>query len=113
MYEPCGPTGGLSDVGALPSWLTKVAGAIIRGTTVTVPTTSGTIVVDLSNPASVNAAKKALTGAKINTNLGPAPASPPVPADAPVASGAPTWLPWALAGVAAAFVLPKLIGGRH
>lgn len=70
MYEP------QTLAGVIPDWLKRVAGAVVRGTTVTVPTPAGPINVDLGNPESIAAAKRAITGATVNTNVGPKPATP-------------------------------------
>lgn len=69
MYEPSNSV----QLGAVPDWLKRIAGTVVRGTTVTVPLPTGPIVVDLGNPASVAAAKRAITGATVNTNVGPKP----------------------------------------
>ena len=54
-----------------PSWLTKIVGAAVHGTTATIPTPTGVpITVDLGNPASVDAARRALAGTKLSTTVG-------------------------------------------
>ena len=63
MYESLGAL-------SVPSWLKSVAGAVIRGTKVTVPTPAGPMVVDLGNKASVDAAKAAITGSRVGVTVG-------------------------------------------
>ena len=113
MYQSRYPSD-LSGVGALPSWLTKIAGAIVRGTTVTVPTPTGQVIVDLGNPASVAAAKAALLnaakGTKLGTNVGTQPTLMPA---APAYGDAPSnLLPMLALAAVGLIVLPKLLRRR-
>jgi S1-C subfamily serine protease len=97
----------------MPSWLTSIVGKVVKGTTVTIPTPAGNVVVDLNDPNSVAAAYKMLTGAKISTNLGPKPASPISQFNTAVESNVPGgWLTVAAVAGLAVFVLPKLLGRR-
>lgn len=66
-----------------PAWLRSIAGAVVRGTTVTVPTPNGPpMTVDLGNPDSIAAAKAALSKAKVSSAVGTRPDAPG--ADVPV-----------------------------
>lgn len=101
-------------LGALPSWLTNIVGKVVRGTTVTVPTAAGPVVVDLGNKASVDAARAALTGARVSTSIANRPASPLQAVDATVQENVPGgWLTIAAGGVLAFLILPKLLGSRR
>ncbi len=72
-----------SGVGAfkLPRWLTPpkfvrdIAGAVLRGTQVTVPTPVGPQTFDLGNPADMALLKNLVTGTKVSTRVGPRPPS--------------------------------------
>ncbi len=107
MYEPRNNT----QLGAVPDWLKRIAGTVVRGTTVTVPTPAGPIVVDLGNPDSVAAAKRAITGVTVNTNVGPKPPTPLDQVNAALSSA-----PGGIAGVAllglGLFAVAKLARGR-
>lgn len=92
-----------------PAWLRKVAGTVIHGTTATIPTPTGVpITVDLGNPASVDAAKRALAGTKLSTSVGqPAPTFAQQ-ADAAVSGTIPGgWLTLVGAGLAALLFLRR------
>jgi hypothetical protein len=98
---------------SVPDWLRKAVGGVVRGTTVTVPTPAGPVVVDLGNPASVAAAKQAILGTRVNTRVGQSPPSPFQDVNAAVSSGVPGgWLTIIAGGLAAVFILPKLLR-RH
>lgn len=79
-------------MGALPSWLSKIVGTIVRGTQVTVPTPAGNVVFDLSDPNAVNTAKQILTGARVSTTVGNRPQTPLEQASAAVESIPGGWL---------------------
>lgn len=103
-----------ASMGALPGWLSSIVNKVVRGTTVTVPTPAGPVVVDLGNKASVDAARAALTGARISTSVANRPASPFQDVNATVQEKVPGgWFTIAAAGAFALFVLPKLLGGRR
>lgn len=111
MYEP--NDSGLGFSLKPPAWLRNIAGAVIRGTTATVPTPAGPVVVDLGNPQSVAAAKAAITGTKFSTTMGPKPASPAEQINASVQENVPGgWLTIAALVVGGVFILPKLMRGR-
>lgn len=55
---------GLGDI-SIPSWITNIVGAIVKGKQVQVPTPSGTVVVNLDNPTQIAALAKMLSGTKI------------------------------------------------
>lgn len=100
-----------AQLGAVPDWLKRIAGTVVRGTTVTVPLPTGPIVVDLGNPASVAAAKRAITGATVNTNVGPKPPTALDQVNAAISSA-----PGGIAGLAlfglGLFAVAKLAKGR-
>lgn len=48
-----------------PSWLRNIVGSAFKGTTVSVPTPSGTLTVDISDPAQLQMLKNMVLGAKI------------------------------------------------
>jgi hypothetical protein len=104
----------------LPKWLTppksirnivgSIVGAVVRGTTVTVPTPMGTQTFDLGNPQDVAMLQQMATGFKISK-------SPPTPgpvgrADQFVTSHVPGgWMGIALVGAGLIF-LPKMLRSR-
>ena len=93
----------------LPAWLRKIGGAVVPWITATIPTPTGVpITVDLGNPASVDAAKRALAGTKLSTSVGqPAPTFAQQ-ADAAVAGTIPGgWLTLIGAGLAAVLFLRR------
>lgn len=92
----------------IPDWIKKAAGAVIRGTTVTVPTVAGPIAIDLGNKASVDAAKAAIMGAKVSTTVGEKPESPLDRVASAVESVPGGWLTVAGVGALALY----LIAGR-
>lgn len=53
----------------LPGWLKNIAGAVIRGTTVSVPTPNGTVNVDLGNKQSVDQARRILAGTRVGATV--------------------------------------------
>ncbi|HYM67751.1 MAG TPA: hypothetical protein VEW68_10700 [Patescibacteria group bacterium] len=97
-----------------PAWLRNVVGAVVKGTTATVPTPAGPVTVDLGNPASVNAAKNALTGTKFSTTVGQRGTTALDQANAVVTENVPGgWLTVAGLAALAIFVLPRMLGGRR
>jgi hypothetical protein len=99
-------------IGALPDWLKQVAGAVVRGTTVTIPTPAGPVVVDLGNPQSVAAAKAAVTGAKISVTAGTKPTTLPERINAGVTGNIPGGWATIAAAVAALVFLPRFLRAR-
>jgi hypothetical protein len=96
-----------------PSWLRNIVGAVVHGTTATVPTPAGPVSVDLGDPASVARARAALTGTRFSTTVGTHPAGALEQANAAVSENVPGgWLTIAGVGLLAVFVLPKLVRGR-
>lgn len=89
-----------------PAWLRKIAGTVIHGTTATIPTPTGVpITVDLGNPASVDAAKRALAGTKLSTSVGQPAPTLAQQADAAVTGTIPGgWLTLVGAGLALLFL---------
>ena len=61
---PVGP--GLGAV-SLPSWLTTIVGAVVKGRQVSVPTPSGTVIVNLDDSAQLTALYNMLKGTKLTT----------------------------------------------
>jgi hypothetical protein len=61
MYSPNGLGFSLKP----PAWIKNIVGAAFKGTTVTVPTPSGTLSVDISDPSQVNMLKNMILGTKI------------------------------------------------
>ena len=90
-----------------PAWLKKIAGSVVHGTTATIPTPTGVpITVDLGNPASVDAAKRALAGTKLSTRVGQSGPTLAQQADAAVTGTVPGgWLTLIGAGLAAMLFL--------
>ncbi len=111
MYEP-----NLSGLGFSlkpPAWLRNLAGAVVKGTTATIPTPAGPVVVDLGNPQSVAAAKAAITGTKFSTTMGNKPTSPAEQLNASIQENVPGgWLTIAALVIGGVFVLPKLLRRR-
>lgn len=96
-----------------PSWLRNIVGAVVKGTTATVPTPAGPVVVDLGNPQSVAAAKAAVMGTKFSTTVGNKPAGPAEQFNAAVQENVPGgWLTIAALAAGALFILPKLMRRR-
>lgn len=105
MYA-CDP--GLSGI---PSWLQAIGNKIVKGTTVTVPTPAGPVSIDLGNKASVDAARRALTGTRVSTSVANKPASPIEQFSDHVENNVPGgWLTVGLAAAAALFLLSKRRG---
>lgn len=78
MYSggPYSTVGGLGF--SIPPWVARIAGAVVNGKVVSVPTPVGAITFDLSNPDSLAALAKMVSGTKITAapTLTPAPARP-------------------------------------
>ena len=101
-------------IGALPDWLTKLGASLIKGTTVSIPTPAGPVTVDLGNPASVAAAKAAVTGTKLSISTAPKPTTPVQAVNAAVTQNVPGgWLTIGLGAAAAMFLLPRLLRGSR
>lgn len=94
-------------MGALPSWLSKIVGTIVRGTQVTVPTPAGNVVFDLSDPKAVATAKSILSGARVSTTVGNKPQTPLEQASAAVESVPGGWLTLAGAALALVFLMRR------
>lgn len=62
----------------IPPWVARIAGAVVSGKVVSVPTPVGAITFDLSNPDSLAALAKMVSGTKITQapTLTPAPVRP-------------------------------------
>lgn len=99
-------------IGAIPDWLKKIGASIIRGTIVSVPTPAGAVQVDLGNPDSLARLKAMLTGTKITTTVGTPAPTPAQQIDTAVSRVPGGWATVALGGLAALFVLPRLMRGR-
>jgi hypothetical protein len=95
-----------------PDWLTKIVGAVIKSTTVTVPTPAGNVIVDLSDPASIAAAQKILTGTKVSTTVGTKPTTPMAQVNAAVESVPGGWLTVAAVAAGAFLLLTRMMGRR-
>lgn len=95
-----------------PDWLTNIVGAVVKGTTVTIPTPGGPFVVDLGDPASIAAAQAALKGTKLSTSVGTKPTTPLQQVNAAVESMPGGWLTVAGIGLAAFLILPRLLRRR-
>jgi hypothetical protein len=91
-----------------PAWLRNIAAQLAQKTTVTIPTAAGPLT--LSPQQAANAAR----GAQVTYSSGPRPASPIDAANAAVTNEIPGgWLTVAAIGLAAVFILPKLMRGRR
>lgn len=112
MYEPVSQT---VQLGALPAWLAAIGKKIVSGTRVTVSTPAGPVVVDLGDPASVAAAKRVLTTAKVDTTVsaGGRSPSPMEQVNQAVTGSVPGgWITVAGGALLAFLVLPKLLRRR-
>lgn len=108
MYEP--NENGLGFSLKPPDWLRKLTGAVVRGTTATVPTPAGPVIVDLGDPDSIARAKAAIAGIKINTKVGTKPAPGVDTFNAAVQENIPGgWLTIAALVAGGLFLLPRLM----
>lgn len=72
-----GPADTVSGLGfSIPPWVTRIAGAVVSGRVVTVPTPVGSLTFDLSNPDSLAALAKMVSGARVTTTTPAGPTAP-------------------------------------
>lgn len=105
MYfaERPGPTLGAIDWTQI---LKNVAGAVLKGQTVTIQTPTGPIIFDLSDPDQVKALQQMVTKAQLTRGPAPAPALPSIP----VPGG---WSTVAVVGLVAVLGFLLLSGGAR
>ena len=107
MYEP---NTGLGFSLKPPAWLRKLTGAVVKGTTATIPSPAGPIVVDLGDPDSVARAKAAITGTKFSTTVGKKPGTGIEQLNANIQENVPGgWLTIAALVAGGVFLLPRLL----
>lgn len=104
-----------TQLGSLLDQLKSAGQAILKGTSVTVPTPAGPFKVDLGDPASVARARAAVAGTQISTSVASRPATSPMQqVDQQVQQNVPGgWVTVIGVGLLVAFVLPKVLKGSR
>ena len=105
-----------SQLGSLLDQLEAAGKAILKGTTITVPTPAGPFRVDLGDPASVARARAAVAGTQISTSVSASnrPTTPIQQVNQQVQQNVPGgWVTIAAVGLLAVFVLPKILKGSR
>ena len=109
-----------------PAWLRNIAGAILRGTQVTVPTPAGPQTFDLNNPQgaaqlrnlanqAIAAVRSAASGATISVTRKPggSVSDPVSQVNKAVTENVPGGWVTVAGGVIGLFILAKMLGGRR